>query len=371
MPFIPQEESRQTLMASNVTRGHPWHRIGVQVDEGLNIDSALSVTGSDDRVEVVNLHTRDQDAPKFQGPDGRLAVYLDDLETIKFARSAKSNIFGTIGINGPSYSVKQRREMLEFAYLITGLAHGDAVIDTIGNPNGGRQFFAYIRVPDLVIDENGIADTIERGLYVATSFDGSLPNLVGYSSIRAACTNQLSMIFRGLTQTIRVRHTRNADQRMMEAARALDYIGAVEQQTVDNAKRMLQTDGDKVLERMLDHFWPLADNLTDLARTRRTRERADVRMLYEGPDNLNVDLVGRTGYAAYNAFVEYIDHASGIKVRSGGDPRLPTTTRARNVRRDSPETVIPRASVARAQRAVMPSKFVDMKIKASSFAMAA
>lgn len=345
MPVIPQAASGQTLMASNVTRGHPWHRIGVQVEEGLDIDSALSVTGSNDSVEVVDLLTRDHDQPMFQGPDGRLAVYLDDLETVSFARSAKSNIFGTVGINGPSYSVKQRREMLEFAYMIAGLAPDGAHIDTIGNPNGGKQFFAYLVFDELVIDPNGIADTIERGLYTATSFDGSLPNLVGYSAIRAWCTNQLSQIFRGLSQTIRVRHTRNADARMMEAARALDYIGAIETQMVENAEQMLRTNGDKVLTQMLDHFWPIDDEMTDLAKTRRTRERADVRMLYEGPDNLNVDKAGRTGYAAYNAFVEYIDHASGIKSRD--------------------------ASKQRAQRAVLPNKFVDMKIKASSFAMAA
>lgn len=343
MPFIPTETTGRLLMASNVTRGHPWHRIGVQVDEGLDIDSALSVTGSNDHVEAVSLFTTEFDAPKFQGPDGRLAIYLDDLETVKGSKSAKSDRYGTIGINGDNYSVKQRRDMLEFAYSISGLAKGDAVIDTIGNPQGGKQFFAYIRVPDLVIDPEGIADTIERGLYVATSFDGSLPNIVGYSNIRIRCTNQMSMVLRGLSQTIRVRHTRNADDRMWEAARALEYIGAVEQQTIAHAQGMLRTDGDKVLEAMLDNFWPLEDDMTDLARTRRARERSDVRMLYEGEDNLNVDHAGRTGYAAYNAFVEYIDHASGIKARN--------------------------PNVTRATRAVLPNRFVNMKIKASAIAM--
>lgn len=345
MPVIPTETSRDKLMASNVTRGHPWHRIGVQVEQGLDIDSALSVTDSDDHVAAVPLYTRNEDKLMFEGPDGRLALYLDDLETVKSSKSAKSNIFGTVGINGENYSVKQRREMLEFAYMITGLSKGDAAIDTIGNPQGGKQFFAYLTVPELVIDPNGIADTIERGLYTATSFDGSLPNLVGYSAIRMWCTNQMNQIMKGLSQTIRVRHTRNADQRMMEAARALEYIGAVEQQLVENAEQMLRTDGDKVLSTMLDHFYPIDEDMTDLAKTRRARERGDVRMLYEGEGNLNVDYAGRTGYAAYNAFIEYIDHASGIKARD--------------------------ASVTRATRAVLPNKFVDMKIKASSFALAA
>lgn len=317
------------LMAANITRGHPWHEMGTILDINTSLSEALAETGSDDTVIPATLYTRNDDG---------------SFEELESWQAVKSDQYGTLGVHGPGFNITQRREILEMAYDFVGLDPEGSHVEVIGNSSNWRQFFAYVRVPDLVIDPQGIADTIERGLFAATSFNGTFPNFIGYSNIRIACFNAVQMAMKGASQTIKAKHTRYSEQRMEAAAIAHGYVGAVEKATIANAERMLSVDGDKALDTILDKFYPVKDeSLSDLAKTRRLRERGDIRLMYEGADNTNVRLVGDNGWAAYNAFTEYIDHASGVKVGKQTE----------------------QAGVQRANRAIFPGRFVDMKITAS------
>ena len=347
MPDLLSVDEGNVLMAANITRGHPIHRFGTQIPD-LSLDAALKFAGADDTVEPAVLYTRNSDGT---------------YEEVTDWQAVKSDKYGTLGVHSPGFNIKQRREILEMAYEFVGLNPDDSHIDTIGNfgahgvvengvrgygaGSGNSAFFAYVRVPDLVIDERGIADTIERGLLVATSFDGTLPNFISYVGIRVACSNAVKMAMKSATQIIRAKHTRNADERMEQMAVAQGYLGAVEKETVANAERMLAVDGDKALDSLLDHFYPISEQLSDVAKTRRARERGDIRLMYQGQGNTNIDLVGRNGWAAYNAYIEYLDHASGVKVGKN----------------------TAKASGQRAQRALLPGKTVDNKITASKIVL--
>jgi phage/plasmid-like protein (TIGR03299 family) len=346
MPDMIASYEGNVLMAVNVNRGHPWHRLGHQVEEDMGIEHALEISGSDDFVAPATLYTINEDEHRFlYHTDGHTYVRLDQLEEVQEYQAAKSDKYGTLGVHSPGYLAMQRREILELAYEITGLSDDGAHIDTIGNLGDPlpKMFFTYIRVPDLVIDPNGVADVIERGLFAATSFNGSLANIIGYSNVRVVCFNTLNVAIKGAQQLIKVKHTINSEERMKVAARALQYVGAVEEQVVERAEQMLKVKGDDALDKLLDSFWPLDDDLSDAGKTRRTNERGSVRMLYEGEGNTNVSKVGRNGWAAYNAVVEYADHAKGVKVKDAG--------------------------VQRAQRSVLPGPTVDMKIKASQLVL--
>lgn len=326
-----------TLMAANVERGHPWHRLGTQVHKDMTIDNALALSGSNDQVIPVTLvginpETGEAD---LEVPE-QVGIY-----------STKHGIMSTAS---PSYEIMQRREILELAYEIEGLSKDeDAHIDTIGNiGEKAEKFFAYIRVPDIVIDPNGIADTIEHGVFVATSFNGTLPNVIGGSDIRVVCDNTLTMALGRASNLIKVRHTVNAEERIKVAAQALGYAGAVEEALVAKAQKMLAVeDGDKALQFALDHLWPIDDkDLPNSTLTRRMNERGDVRILFEGADNLNVDKVGRNGWAAYNAIVEYLDHARPVRGGNG------------------------RTLVKRSEAAVLPGQTVTKKQQVSDLILA-
>lgn len=324
------------LMAVNVERGHPWHRLGTQVHKDMSLEVALSLSGSDDLVLPITL--------KGVNPEtGKADIDVDDKVGIW------SNKYGNIGTAAPSYEIMQRREILELAYEICGLDPEMAHIDTIGNiGDNANKFFAYIRVPDLVIDPSGIADTIERGLFCGTSFDGSMANVIGESAVRVVCDNTLKMALGKAGRLIKIKHTVNAEERIRKAAEALGYVGAVDKALAAKAEAMLAVkDGEKALEFAMDRIWPVDGDL-DLPNstlTRRMNERGDVRMLFEGKDNLNVGRVGNNGWAAYNALVEYFDHARAV--RGKGD-----------------------TLVKRSEAAVLPGPVVDKKILASELVLA-
>lgn len=329
MPADLTERNGEHLFAANVRRGHPWHRLGAQVTEDMTKAEALTLVQADDTVTATPLYTLDP---------------LGNLVPVETHVAVLSDIHGPMFCVRPSYEIQQRSEMLDLAYEIAGLDENGRHIDTIGNLGENAEiFFAYIRVPELVIDPHGIADTIERGLFVATSYDTTLQNTIGYSNIRVVCSNTLQMALPGLQQAIKVRHTKYADERMRTAARALQYVGAVEQATIEQAEKMLTVPGTTAANKVMEEFWPLKEEISDAHRTRRERERSRFQGLLKGPNNLNTDKVGDNGWAVYNAIVEYYDHARPVRNTGLGQEE----------------------DMKRAQAAVLPGTVADTKLKAS------
>lgn len=333
------------LVAVNVSRGHPWHMLGEAVDKDMTIDEALRRVGvEDEKIRIIPLYYRD---PPLTDDDENWEEGYPYQETeVPDTFGVYSNVFGLISTVGNRWHPTQRRAVLQKAYDITGLSDGSAHIDTIGNlGENGDTFFAYIRVPDLVIDPKGIADTIERGLFVANSYNETLRITLGYSNIRPVCRNTVCMALGNLQQTISIKNTVNAEDRLQEAAAALHYVGAVELQVAKRAEKMLRTtDGDKALNALLDEFWDVEDeSLNDAAITRRNHQRNTVRRLYEGPTN--IEAVGRNGWAAYNAVVEFWDHEREVRGKEADK------------------------GLIRARAAVLPGKVVNDKVKASEIVL--
>lgn len=348
MPADITSYQGRDLVAVNSNRGHPWHMLGEMVSEDMTMRQAL---------ELVNVHDEEvRSKPLFVVADettteewtpGESWVRVKDLEKVDgdIAVAINSNKFGTMSTATENYHPIQRRDLLAMAYVIVGLTDDErkGFIDTIGNlGKRGDTFFAYIRVPDIVIDPEGIHDVIEHGLFVATSFNQTLANTIGYSPVRPVCRNTVTMALGKLNQTIKVRHTKNSEDRIKQAAVALEYVGAVEEEMVKRAETMLQVDGDKAFKAIVDHFYDVDDKtITEKGRTQRRRARNGIHRLYDGRGNTAADLVGKNGWAAFQAFIEYKDH----EVSTKGHGRVQQLTRAKN--------------------AVLPGKVVNDKIKAS------
>lgn len=348
------EHDDQVLFAANVDRGHPYHRLGQQVHGDMGIDEALDLIGVGDEV-VQHVTLYDMIDPGVDLIDDPAAIEdkPPTYEDVDGYYGVKSSVFGIMSVAKTRHQIMQRKEVLELAYEITGLDPDGRHVDTIGNLDGylaGRAgvFFAYIRVPDLVVDPHGVADTIERGLLVATSFDSTIAHTYGFTGIRIECSNSLNMALKrgNLTQEIKARHTGNAADRLREAARADGYIGMIDDAMKARCEDMLRVGGDKALKRLTDHFWPI-DEATPKATVKRRRDAiANVKELYDGPNNLSVALLGRNGYAAYQAFVDYQDHVLPARGKTSDD--------VFNVR---------------AQRVVMPGEVQRNKIKASEIVL--
>lgn len=331
-----------TRMAANWARGNPWHQLGKRVDKDMTIEQGLQLVGiEEETIELVKLYEKVLvDHPEL---DKAIETFKEiDLETY----GVRSSEFGLMATAGSKFVPPQRRDVLERAFEIAGLAKEQAVIDTIGLlGDKGETFFAYIRQPEMVIDPNGIADVIEKGLFTANAWDGTMSRVTGYSYVRVVCANTLNMALGKAQQLIKVRNTRNAEDRIKQAAFTLEYAGAVEQEMAKRAERMLKVDGDKAFQAIVDHFWDVKDpELNDKAKAQRNRKREATRRLYEAKDGTNTAKVGENGWAAYNAFVEFQDHERDVTGQN--------------------------KEVTRARTAVMPGAVRTAKIEAADLVLA-
>jgi len=280
--------------AYNAQRGDPWHRLGTRVTGDQTLAAMLEASGCDDTITL---------EPAY-------AMTSEGFVEIPGTRATVSSKYGPIKAVGTVYSVngQQRRDLARLASEIVGRS-GEACFDTMGAiGEHGEKFFAYLRFEDLVIDPNGIADIIKRGLIVATSYDMTWTNTFGATNVRAVCENTVRMGMGNLSQAIKVKHTADAAERVGQAAAAVGYAAAVEAQVQERAETMLRLDGEAALTRALDALWPEGETASAVS----MNERATVRRLYEeGP--LNAELVGPNGWAAHNAVTEFFGYFAPIR----------------------------------------------------------
>jgi len=328
------------------TRRNPWYILGTEFSTRMSIDDALEAVNGDDEVQPATLYTIESMTPITVDQTEGVFIPAYDLEEVQGSIGIKSDIYGTMSTAGPNYEIMQRREALEIAYEISGLCGDEAMVKSIGHLGPRAQkFFAYIELPTLIIDPGGICDEILRGLYVATSFDGSMSTTIGASDLRIACTNMLAMALRKLDRPIRVHHKVNAEARIRQAAEVLGYAGAVEQAKMRKAEEMLKVDGSKALRVVLDEFYPVDDpDLPSSTLAKRTTARGNIRHLYEDEHGTAGAQVGKNGYGVYQAFTEYMDWYKPVRV-SKSEGVTEHTRRAAN--------------------AVMPGVVVNAKMRAS------
>ena len=300
MPADLSEVNGNVAFVYNQQRGNPWHHLGQPIQGDMTMAGALRFSQSNDDVVLQPVYVLDEDGDPIQVPDLCATV---------------SDIYGPMGVVGENWVPQQRSEMVQIAYDIAGLAGEDAHVDTMGNlGKNGQRFFAYIRFPEMVLDPEGIADVIERGLFVGTGFDGSMANTFGYTPTRPVCANTVRVALQNLQMAVKVKHTANAEERMHQAAAAMGYAHAVERQLEQKLQEMLEVqDGRKALRATLDALWPIEDDLADRFRQRREDTHDRIWDLYLGPTC--ADGVGENGWAAYNAVTEWLDHDRTVKAK--------------------------------------------------------
>lgn len=292
-----------TQFAYNAERGNPWHGLGTPVRGDQTLEAMLEASGCDDEITL---------EPAY-------ALTAEGFVEIPNSRATVSSKYGPMKAVGSTYSVtgQQRRDIAALAAEIVGRSD-EACFDTMGAlGDHGERFFAYLRFLDLVIDPGGIADTIERGLVVATSYDLTWCNTFGLTNVRAVCANTVRVGLAGLAQAIKVKHTSNAEERIRQAAAAIGYAAAAEEQIKAKAEAMLAVPGGPALDRLLAAMFPGKDRGKG-DRTTAKSERAAVEQLYrEGP--LNAPMLGENGWAVYNAFTEWTDHFRPVRAKGLDD----------------------------------------------------
>ena len=284
----------------------PWHRLGTRMNGLQTAGEMLSASQADFDVVTTAVAAVDANGEFIRNPDGKPVIIDDSRATVRVNLDGSFDGLATVGTR---YVVQQNKECLESALAVVGASNGDAVVDTCGVLDGGREFFASIDLGSLIIDPAGINDKIERYLLVRNGHDGKTAITFANTSIRAVCKNTVIAGMMNAQRVFTARHTRNAETAMEEAQEVLKISTAWASSFQAAAKKMISINmpaSSKNFSSLIETVFPEKPKETERQRRNREQILSTVRALYD--NERNAGGFGYTGWSAYNAIVEYLDH---------------------------------------------------------------
>ena len=181
-----------------------WHNLGQIVQDYPTSKEALRFAGLDFEVlKRPNIHLLD---------DGKVITSQNSFYTYRPDTNA------VLGDKlGADYQVVQNVDAFSFFDAIVG---GEGILyETAGALGNGERIFITAKLPDYI--KVGKDDLIERYLFLTTSHDGYGSITAAFTPTRIVCNNTLNIALGNRTNTIKIRHTRSAEDRLKEAHKVM------------------------------------------------------------------------------------------------------------------------------------------------------
>ena len=284
----------------------PWHRLGQPMAGLQTAEAMLTAAQADFDVALTKVIAVDDDLNPLRNPDGSPVFISDSRATVRVNPDGTIDGLSTVGTR---FVVQQNKDCLDRALAIVGASAGDAIVDTCGVLNDGREFFACLDLGALIIDPNGINDKIQRYLLVRNGHDGKTAITYANTSIRAVCKNTVVAGLGAASAVFTARHTRNAEAAIEDATEVLKLSTMWATGFESTAKQLLSVPvpaGSSALDKIISGVFPHKKNETD----RQKKNVDDIHLLVRGLyiNDKNAGGYGFNGWSAYNAVGEYLDH---------------------------------------------------------------
>lgn len=180
-----------------------WHNLGQVVQDYPTSTEAIRHAGLDYEVEKRKLFTHSFEDTTIEVPNYFSTIRTDNNTVL--------------GVVGKDYQIVQNRDAFSFFDSIVG---GDGILyETAGALGKGERIFITAKLPNYIRVGNN--DLIEKYLFLTTSHDGSGSITAAFTPIRIVCANTLNAALRNQTNTVRIRHTSNAKQRLEQAHKVM------------------------------------------------------------------------------------------------------------------------------------------------------
>lgn len=189
----------------------PWHNLGQVVEDYPTSAAAIAHAGLDFEVEKRRLFTP---SSSIVTQDFITAGRLDIPDYCSTVRTDNDTVLGVVG---KDYHIVQNRDAFSFFDSIVG---GDGIMyETAGALGNGEKIFITAKLPDYI--RVGKDDLIEKYLFLTTSHDGSGSITAAFTPIRIVCANTLNAAMQSKSNTVRIRHTSNAKDRLEQAHKVM------------------------------------------------------------------------------------------------------------------------------------------------------
>lgn len=194
-------------MVYNSKYGSPWHSLGTPVEGAMTARQALELSQQDWEVLKRQLCTRNELGDVVEIP--AYGIFRDD----------NGQFLGTCGVDYQPIQNSSQFEIIDFLLEGSDGAH----YDTAGVLGRGERVWTLARIPEADITVAGV-DKLQSYLLAATSHDGSMAFTLKLTSTRVVCNNTLSMALNSNGSLARVKHTKNAMDRVDQAKRYMSQV---------------------------------------------------------------------------------------------------------------------------------------------------
>jgi phage/plasmid-like protein (TIGR03299 family) len=279
--------------AENVRQSMGITKIKTGGETRLTVSEALKVAGADWTVDK---------APIYDGFMATIPGYS------RIVRSDMPN--STMNVCKNSYTPINNADV--FGILDQILGETQAQIENVGCIKGGNVVFMQAKMPESIeVLQN---DNMDMYINAITSHDGSHLARVFFSATRIACQNQLRALTKEgrKNRSISIRHTRNADVKIRNAANII-MDGVQEWEAIkENAKILAERSVDRQKTRDFIHkLFPAPEDASKKDMNRQKRQT--MFQLVESGKGTDIPGVKGTAWGLYNAASEYFDHYATIK----------------------------------------------------------
>lgn len=274
-----------------------WHSLGLVSQEEHTPQEMLELAHlANWNVRAIDLNTMLPPKVDSHLPH-RVIVRNNPFYDKNDPESAKYNALGVVG---GRYEICQNEELAEF-----GTALG-ARSETAGSLfHGSTVFMTFALERDIVIDPNGVRDTVRNYLMLSTSHDGSSNLVAGVTPVRVVCANTLKIAKSGMKPVIKIRHSKSMSDRVEEARRTMELQVKYTERFAELASDLHEaTITDQQFMDIVKTAFPEPGKDAKKASVTRWQKKVDdVWGLYDGPTQAGIR---GTGWGAFNALTE--DH---------------------------------------------------------------
>lgn len=268
-----------------------WASIGTTLDS-TTVDDALTKAKLNYEVQKERLYLADGTSI----PEMVATTYT----TIKDDKPTK-HILGTVG---EKYEVVQNRD---------GFAFVDYISDGLKFVKGGMTHTGMIYLIAELPEVDILGDGFKPYVIFRNSFNGKYQLSAAITPLRIVCQNQFNFAFKHVENTINIRHSARAYDRMEEAKYVLQgvaqYMGKLNEIAKQFAGIKLNKTETEIAVNML---FPTPDNADERAKLVLASQKASFVKMLDADDNQNHK---GNAWGLVNAYTDYITHTSIRKGR--------------------------------------------------------
>lgn len=191
-------------------REKAWHGLGQIVQDYPTSAEAIKHAGLDYTVEKRKLFTYDNEN---EAANEDAKIKIPEIWVPDYYATIRTDTEQVLGVVGKEYEVIQNRDAFSFFDTIVG---GDGMqYETAGALGKGERIFITAKLPGYI--KVGKDDLIEQYLFLTTSHDGYGSITAAFTPIRIVCNNTLNAALRNQSNSVKIRHTLGAKERLEQA----------------------------------------------------------------------------------------------------------------------------------------------------------